>query len=203
MRSTSRNRIGLPESALRLVLTVVVVGQLGVGASLVAAWAGAGDACGTHRCPCDSEDHTAGTVDEASHPCEDSCPDHGSGLPCLPGCDDCTCAPGVVVAVMSTTTTQLMMQSFTVQGPQASSDHIHRSLDRVFRPPRAYGGLLNHGSATGAGVLTASVRAPLWVFAMALPWLSIPPVRAHRALRNPTPHSSAPRCEVRTFAIDS
>ena len=80
-----------------VLLASLIFGQLGIGPGLLAAWTGSADACCDRTCPCEE---VADAGDDAHHDHnEGSCPEEGSGEQCPPGCDDCTCCPGAVVAI--------------------------------------------------------------------------------------------------------
>ncbi len=84
--------------ALWLVLPSMLFGQSGLGPSLLTAVTGSGYARSNRACPCES---VAESGDDAHHGhdersrlatrSEDQCP---------LGCEDCTCCPGTVVAVV-------------------------------------------------------------------------------------------------------
>lgn len=79
-----------------VLLASLLFGQLGFGPGLLAALTGSADACCNRTCPCEE----VAEADDAHHDHDEgSCPEEGSEERCPPGCDDCTCCPGAVVAV--------------------------------------------------------------------------------------------------------
>ncbi len=131
------------------LLIALLCGQLGVGPGVLAAWTGGGDACGNPACPCDAatgaglgaSDDTAGLRDDpcAAHdgcPDGDGCRDHDPDGPCPPDCDDCSCCPGVIIAVMPIRLACLERPPARVTHHIGSGAPARGIFGRIFRPPR-------------------------------------------------------------------
>ncbi|MEZ4435630.1 MAG: hypothetical protein R3F65_24765 [bacterium] len=101
------------------VFAALLVGQIGLGAGLILLReAFAADGC-ERRCPCDAPvaeaptdaaaapaEAPADTAEApaealADMPAEAQAADHAAA-PCPPGCDDCTCCPGAIAAIITT-----------------------------------------------------------------------------------------------------
>ncbi|MCB9528813.1 MAG: hypothetical protein H6703_15560 [Myxococcales bacterium] len=86
------------------VFAALLVGQIGLGAGLILLReALITDGC-ERRCPCDAP--VADTAEApaealADMPAEAQAADHAAA-PCPPGCDDCTCCPGAIAAIITT-----------------------------------------------------------------------------------------------------
>lgn len=123
------------------LLASLLFGQLGIGPGLLAAWSGSADACCDRTCPCeevaDAGDDAHHDHDGAHHvDDEGSCPEDGSDEQCPPGCDDCTCCPGAVVAVAPSLAPcpESPPGGAVLNAPPG--DHATVVLGRIFRPPQ-------------------------------------------------------------------
>ena len=117
-----------------LLLAGLLSGQLGFGDGLAAVWRGSVEPC----CGCGHSDENledAAESDPRHGQEEDGCPEHRSGLPCPPGCDDCACCPGVVVTFATSFALRLLAPPGERSPVVSSADPASGVLCKVFRPP--------------------------------------------------------------------
>ncbi len=115
------------------VLLLGLVGLVGLGPGSLAGWAGGEDGCCEDACP----SKRVAVVGEAARVDDDgSRPEEGSGEQCPPGCDDCTCCPGVAVAVApSLPASAESPPSVAVRNPPPAESTGGVS-GRIYRPPQ-------------------------------------------------------------------
>lgn len=115
------------------LLAGLLVGQLGIGPGVLAALTGSADACCNRTCPCEQ---AADAGDDAlrAHD-EGSCPEDGSDAQCPPGCDDCGCCAGAVVAVALTLAPCAESPPSGAVLNTPPDDTANGVLGRIFRPP--------------------------------------------------------------------
>lgn len=115
------------------LLAVLLLGQLGPAPAVLTALSGSSSACCSRTCPCE-EGVEVGTETRHDH-VEGSCPVDGSEDLCPPGCHECTCCPGALVAVSPSS-------ALCPESPRGDAPlHIHPDdpatgvRNRIFRPP--------------------------------------------------------------------
>lgn len=121
------------------VFAALLVGQIGLGAGLILLRETlAADGCES-RCPCDAPvaEAPADTAEApanalADTPANTPAADHAAA-PCPPGCDDCTCCPGAVAAIITTDLPTLRAPlgvPITRPPPDEPATGVHARLDR-------------------------------------------------------------------------
>ncbi len=116
-----------------VLLASLLFGQLGFGPGLLPAVTGSADACCNRTCPYE-EVAEAGDDTHHDHD-ESSCPEEGSEEPCPPGCHDCTCCPGAVVAVAPSLAPCLESPPGGAVLNSPPDDPATGVPGRIFRPP--------------------------------------------------------------------
>lgn len=116
-----------------ILLASLLFGQLGIGPGLLAAVSGSADECCNRTCPCEG---VADPGDDADRDHDEGpCPEDGSDEPCPPGCDQCTCCAGAMVAMTTG------MAPFPESIPSGAvlnvppDDPAAVVPGRIFRPP--------------------------------------------------------------------
>jgi hypothetical protein len=123
-------------TALLLLLSTFMVGQVGVVPGLLAVSNAEADTCCDHESGADerglesAEDGPARVV--ASHK---QCPNDGSDAPCGPGCDHCSCCPGAVFAVIPTVTAHLLRVPLTTTLEMLNQGSAAGVPGQIFIPP--------------------------------------------------------------------
>jgi len=122
-----------------LVASVTLVslffGQLDVGLGLFAPrTVGLDDPC-CAACPCETAAAPVGGDSHHDH-CDQGSPLNESHDQCPPGCEDCACCPGVVAAVLPSTSPHLGAALFCAVAYASPIDTSGGRPSRIFKPPR-------------------------------------------------------------------
>lgn len=104
---------GRATTALLLLLSTLLIGQVGVVPGLLAVANAEADTCCDHAS--EAVGHEVEVADTDAHVASTPkrCPNDGTDTPCGPGCDHCSCCPGAVFVVMPTVTAHLLSAPLT------------------------------------------------------------------------------------------
>ena len=109
--------------------------QLAFGSSLLLTWADCTSSCADGGCPCEPVNTDCADASHADHG-ENRCPDSESDEQCPPGCDDCTCYRGRVVAVAPSIALRPQPLRSGAMRNARSADPGSVVPQRIFKPPR-------------------------------------------------------------------
>ncbi len=122
--------------ALLLLLSTLLVGQVGVVPGLIAVANAEADTCCDHDSDAAARGPDAGDAGGAQvTPSQRRCPNGGSDAPCGPGCDHCSCCPGAVFAVMPTVTAHLVRVPLTTAVETPNQGSAAGVPGQIFVPP--------------------------------------------------------------------